>query len=95
VAEISDSGTPWWARSVKYYGPLVVLCFLLIGVITGLIPSSIRDAWADVHDIKIQQTAEHQDLKGTMQTGNQLLRGICYGVTKDLTRSEQNDLCNH
>jgi hypothetical protein len=102
VAENSESGTPWWARSIKYYGPLVVMCFLLIGVITGLIPTSIKDAWADVSVIKAQQVynrnaaaAEHQEIRSTLQTGNQLLRGICYGVNRSLSPSEVDQLCNH
>lgn len=76
------------ARFWPIYGPIVVITFFLLMVLTNTIPTPLMDAVKLIPAIAASQDEQEKSQGKT----NFLLQGICFGVNK--TDEERQRNCN-
>src|SRR5690349_8783616 len=94
---------PWWARGgwgiLVHFGPTVLICLFLVGVLVGLVPSPllrIPDIEREVSEIK----KEHEDMKVHQATqsaeqASQSARLAALGLQSDMQTRLLRAICRN
>jgi hypothetical protein len=83
---VKNGSGPWWSRAVSQWGPVVVIVFILLGIVTGMIPSKF-DKMDHIDSLLQTHVAQEIERQRTSEAEQKLLRVICRNTAKtDIAR---------
>jgi hypothetical protein len=84
---------PWWMRAVAFLGFPIVVAMVLLGVLVGVLPSTLTVVAQDVKDLKTSSEGEHREstkvlhdivreMRKQSDESTKVLRTICVNSAK-------------